>query len=616
MTSPFSIKKSKKLFFVVYRLFKKKKRRLSLKESEEIKGCLDKWQEALVQKNLEKGAEYTKKGASFLQKELKKTLFDHLRDTFFALVFALLFATIIRSLWFELYEIPSGSMRPTFKEQDRLVVTKTAFGLNFPLRAKHLLFDPDLLKRGGTLIFTGANMDIADVNTLYFYLFPGKKQYVKRLIGKPGDTLYFYGGKIYGIDQNGKEISEELNSLLLEKIDHVPYIYFDGRLELSAKTEEGLYKNVIIKQMNQPVVQLTLERGRHVQGKLLPPYQEIEDYFDLWGFKHYGKVRLLSREELLSSSLLSSQALPLAPLYLEIAHHPSITSTLLERDLMGRLRPALGLSYSLLPLQEKEIKILFKNLYTARFKVENGIARRIGNPSPVQFSPKLKGVPDGTYEFYHGKAEEVLFSGITKSLPENHPLYSFSIEKTALLFNLGIEWNTFYQPQNGYKNLFPSRYAYYRKGDLYVMGTKFLEKEDPALITFLKEEAFKAKTATSYHPYFPFEDNGSLFTKEGALDFSFLQKYGIKVPEKHYLVLGDNYAMSADSRDFGFVPEDNIRGAPDFIFYPPGSRFGKPLQSPYPLFNLPRVIIWVLAGTVFLSSLAYQKRKTRLPLKI
>ena len=42
----------------------------------------------------------------------------------------------------------------------------------------------------------------------------------------------------------------------------------------------------------------------------------------------------------------------------------------------------------------------------------------------------------------------------------------------------------------------------------------------------------------------------------------------IVVPEGHVFVLGDNSASSSDSRFWGFVPEENIIGKAEFIYWP------------------------------------------------
>jgi signal peptidase I len=612
------IKKSKIIFFHTLRLYRRKKNNLSPSAREESKEILDNLQQAIVKKDQHRANEYAKRAQCLSKTVLKKTFFRQCTDLVFSLLFALAVAMIIRSMWFELYEIPSGSMRPTFREKDHLTVSKTAFGINIPLMAKHIIFNPDLIKRNGIFIFTTKDMDIPDNDMLYFYLFPGKKQYIKRLIGKPGDTLYFYGGKIYGIDQHGNDITDELNIPLLNRIDHIPFIHFEGRTDVSSSSTNGIYSPITLRQMNEPIAKLFLTSTNQVRGELLSPYQNKGiDYFDLWGMKNYGVTRLLTKEQ---AKLFYSQAeLTDAPFYLEVFHHPSIRHPMIEKDYRGRLRPSVGLSRCLLPLTEEYLRALFQNLYTSRFQVKDGIACWIGTTltkeNKALFCPALKGVPDGTYEFYYGQGMQVLFGGIIKKLSSNHPLTRFSIENIQTLFNLGIEWNNFFHPHSTSPFYLPSRYAYFREGDLYVMGTPLLKKGDPFLTDFIEQESLKQQNAPSFRPYFPFIDIGPPL-KNGQLDVDLIRMMGLTIPSCHYLALGDNYAMSADSRDFGFVPEDNIRGTPSFIFWPLGNRWGPPVQPIYPFFTLPRSIIWVAAAILALIGLIWHHKKRRLPIHI
>ena len=145
------------------------------------------------------------------------------------------------------------------------------------------------------------------------------------------------------------------------------------------------------------------------------------------------------------------------------------------------------------------------------------------------------------------------------------------------------------------------------------MGSSIFSKEDPILEQFLVSEKKKQSLSNSQHPYFPFEDLGPPLKNDGSLDTDFIKKYGITIPERMYLALGDNHAMSADSRDFGFVPEDNIRGAPDFIFWPYGSRWGTPNQPQYPLMTLPRAVVWSILGLGFAGYFVVSRRKNKLP---
>jgi signal peptidase I len=582
----------------------------------EVVQTLTNLQEQILEKDRVQASEIAHEAEEFLTLHLKKSPLERVRDFIVGLGLALLVAVLIRTMWFELYEIPTGSMRPTLAEGDRLVVSKTTYGINIPLKRGHFLFDPDLVLRNGTVVFTGAGMDIHDVDTLYFYLFPGKKQFVKRLMGKPGDILYFYGGKIYGIDKNGNDISKDLNPEFLSKIDHVPYIYLNGKMILPEKAQGGIYAPVTLKQMNKAVAKLSLGSTNKVIGEMLPPFKgAVEDYYELWGFSDYGVSRLLTDREVEKYTGTPLTQLGKAPLYMEIIHHPTVKHPKIEKDPMGRLVPSVGTTSSVIPLSQDHLNTLMSNLYTARFIVKDGHAYRYGSKLS-QASPKLPGIPNGTYEFYYGKGYQVRFGGITTELPKDHPLYQFTPERMQLLYNLGIEWMTFYAPYTKDQYLLPSRYVYYRDGDLFAMGASMIKKDDPILLKFIQQEYLRQEAAPNYRPHIPFDDPGPPLTSEGEIDTALLQQKGITIPVNRYMALGDNYAMSADSRDFGLVPEENIRGAPDYIFWPPGPRFGAILQVDHPFFNSPRFVVWVLAFFGFGTYYIVHRKRNKLPQKI
>ena len=81
--------------------------------------------------------------------------------------------------------------------------------------------------------------------------------------------------------------------------------------------------------------------------------------------------------------------------------------------------------------------------------------------------------------------------------------------------------------------------------------------------------------------------------------------HGLHIPEKMYLALGDNHAMSLDSRIFGFVPEENLQGTPILLFWPPGERFGVPPQPDITSWKLENLYVLVGAGIAGFLSLGY-----------
>ena len=619
ISSIYNLRKSKRVLRQIHKLYLRKAKTLAAARKEQIESLLDQLRLAIQKKDSPSATRLAHELETAARVSLAKTTWDKIREVICGIAFALAVAILIRQMWFEFYTIPTGSMRPTLKEEDYLVVSKTDYGINIPLKTAHFYFDPTLVQRGSIVVWTGENMDIPDSDTTYFYLFPGKKQFVKRLIGKPGDILYFYGGQLYGISAHGKDLDMLRNPSWFKTLEHVPYIRFDGKVETGKAAPNGVFSPVTFYQMNLPVARLSLNSIGGVQGEMLRQKNRplLSNYSDLWGFKNYAMARLLTKDQAEKLEPGATKDLNAGVLYLELSHHPKLQDAHLVRDEYNRLRPDLSFSSSLIPLQQEQIEAIANRMTTCRFTVENNKAYRLGwSPKELAaYLPRLWGVPDGTYEFQNGKAYKILWGGIANELPSDHPLYSKRPEDVQLLYNLGIEFLNQYVPASKTQRARPSRYAYFRSGDLYLLGGPILHKGDPALILFLKNEYQKQSISTSVNPYFPFEDSGPPLDKEGKIDAEFIRKYGVAVPEKTYLVLGDNHAMSADSRQFGFVPEENLKGGVTFLFWPPGPRWGRLPQPSHPFLTLPNVVIWGSAILIVAGVSIYYRRKYSKPLK-
>ncbi len=597
----YRLKKSKIIFFNTLKLFRRKKKKLPENVKEEIKTTLLSMQEHLLRKDVEASSTLAKKCELLSRLNMKKSLLERGFDFVLALGFALIVATVIRQMWFELYSIPTGSMRPTLMEQDHLVVSKAQFGVNIPLSLDHFVFDPSEVKRSGIVVFSSKDMDIPDNKMLYFYLFPGYKNLVKRLIGKPGDSLYFYGGQIYGIDKEGKEISSELNLPRLSKIAHVPFFTFEGDVKVTSKPSPTTF----LYYMGLPIAKMSVTPFKQIKSDILysgdPHMKPVEHYDELFGFKNFAHVRMLFED---------------GKYILEMKHSPNLKNAELARDYKGQMVPTLGTSMSYIGLNEELLRKIHGALFTDRFVVKNGYVKRESQPYPPiregvpNRYPKITGLPDGTYEFVHGEAYKILWGGIAQKLGKTHPVAAFSPEKTFIFFNLGIEFDTAFSPDSGY-NIFPSRYAFFRKNGLYLMDHEILAADDPILIKYINNELQRENSSSG--GYRPFIDYGAPYLKDGGLNVDLIRQAGITVPEGHYLVLGDNYAVSSDSRKWGFVPAGNLKGVPELIFWPPSHRMGLPNQPLYELFTMPRLIVWTLGLIGFVIWRLVHRRLYHLP---
>ncbi len=149
--------------------------------------------------------------------------------SFFPVLLAVL---LIRSFLFEPFRIPSSSMVPTLLVGDFIFVNKFTYGLRLPIVYKEIL-DLGEPQRGDVVVFRLPS----DSGT----------NYIKRLIGLPGDTVKYVNKRLY---INGEEVDLDIVGpyrgegqpgavLAHETLDQVKH---DVLLMPDRRSAEGEYK--------------------------------------------------------------------------------------------------------------------------------------------------------------------------------------------------------------------------------------------------------------------------------------------------------------------------------------------------------------------------------------
>ena len=126
------------------------------------------------------------------------------REWFDTLFYGVLIAIVFRSLLLEPFNIPSGSMIPTLHIGDHIFVQKWSYGYSrysFPFGSWKLWngrFFKSEPKIGDVIVFRNPINESQD--------------YVKRLIGKPGDTIQMIDGRLH------------INGKMVERTNPRPYV--------------------------------------------------------------------------------------------------------------------------------------------------------------------------------------------------------------------------------------------------------------------------------------------------------------------------------------------------------------------------------------------------------
>jgi signal peptidase I len=114
----------------------------------------------------------------FARTEPRRWLLEKWKNWGEPLLIAAVLAIFIRTFIFGPYKIPTGSMRPTFMEEDKIFVDKLSYRFHPP-------------ERGDIIVFK--------------YPLDRKKDFVKRLAGLPGETIEIREGMLL---VNGKPMTD------------------------------------------------------------------------------------------------------------------------------------------------------------------------------------------------------------------------------------------------------------------------------------------------------------------------------------------------------------------------------------------------------------------------
>jgi signal peptidase I len=192
----------------------------------------------------------------------KKKSSGGIYETLKTIVYAILIALVVRTVAYEPFNIPSGSMIPTLLVGDFLFVSKFSYGYSrYSLPFGLPLFSGRIFafrqpQRGDVMVFWNPLAQ------------PAPADFIKRIVGLPGDKVQLIRGNLF------------INGQMVPRRQIEDYVYQDGgRVILMHQYIESLPRGPGEPPLDHPIIKITDDGGLNDVG----PYEVPQGYYFAMG---------------------------------------------------------------------------------------------------------------------------------------------------------------------------------------------------------------------------------------------------------------------------------------------------------------------------------------------
>jgi signal peptidase I len=173
-------------------------------------------------------------------------------ETILLIVAAIVLAVVLRGFVAEAFRIPSSSMEPQLHVGDRVIVSRTAYKVHDPRRGDIVVFDCP--PATGCTRPPKPNLFVRGVHTVMESVLlrePQPEEYIKRVIGLPGETVEGRDGLVW---INGKPLEEPYLPIGTRTSDFGPVVVKQDHLWLMGDNRGNSSDSRVFGQVDQDTI--------------------------------------------------------------------------------------------------------------------------------------------------------------------------------------------------------------------------------------------------------------------------------------------------------------------------------------------------------------------------